>query len=256
MRFFGRVYPRNFPQTGDEILSKPPRIDRKSLKNPDEFVAKGRATVDFFFRQRSRFLPVVILAVVLVAGVYGYDYWTNRKLEKGWLEYQVAMKAPVEQRWDKLKTLHNEQKSGRPAFFAAVVLADHYFDEAKKESLKDGAAPSAVAAVEWYGRAMENPSLLSSEKQLLLVNRGGALEIEKKFDEALGEYQKAADLAGEGKGLALLNLARIYEIKGDKAKASEIYEKVSMDYMNTEYAKFSKNSLRRLKSPLFEASKS
>lgn len=239
-------------------MSKPPRIDRKTLKNPDEFVAKGRATLEFLARQRKRFVPVLVVIVVTVVAAYGYDYWNKNKAEKGWIAYNAALKLPEAERWEKLKTLHNDLKSGRPAFFAAVQLADHYFDEAKKEALKTPTqpAPSAPQSAEWYLRATAEPSLLPAEQQLLFINRGGALEISSSWDDALVAYQRGADLAGDAKGLALLGVARVHEAKGDGTKAVETYEKVSSEFSSNEYGKMAKNSLRRLKSPLFEAPKS
>lgn len=235
-------------------MSKPPRIDRKTLKTPDEFVSKGRATLEFFVRQRSRFVPVLIVAVVVVAAVYAYDWWSTDRLEKGWATYQEILKATEAERWDKLKTFHQEHAQGRPGLFAAVTLADHYFDEAKKEAFKDPAVvPSAVPAAEWYAKALAENSLLSGEKQLLHLNRGGALEMQKQWDAALAEFQAGADLAGEGKPLALLGLARVHEAKNENDKAVATYEKIAADFLNTEYAKLAKNSMRRLKSPLFGA---
>ncbi len=239
-------------------MSKPPRIDRKSLKNPDEFVTRGRAGLGFLVRHQKRFVPVLLGLGVVVVATYGYDYWSKVQMEKGWQSYNAAIKLPEDQRWEKLKTLHGELKSGRPAFFAAVNLADHYFDEAKKGELKGAAekSTSAVTSAEWYQRATVEPSLLPAEQQLLQINRGGALEIGKQWDDALSAYQKATDLGGDAKGLALLGVARVHEAKGETPKAVETYEKVATDFGANEYGKMAKNSLRRLKSPLFEAPKS
>jgi len=239
-------------------VSKPPRIDRKTLKNPDEFVTKGRATLDFFVRQQNRFLPVLIVVILAVAVTYGYDYYNRQKQEKGWQAYTAALKLPEAERWEKLKTLHAELKSGRPAFFAAVGIADHYFDEAKKEIAKAPSEKPASAATsaEWYLRATAEPSLLPAEQQLLHINRGGALEIAGQWDEAQQSYQRGADLVGDSKGLALLGVGRVHEAKGEAPKAFEVYEKVAQDFSSNEYGKMAKGSLRRMKSPLFEGPKS
>lgn len=234
-------------------MSTPPRIDRKELKTPDQFVTRGRALLEKLFQQRSRFLPVLILGGTVVALVYAYEWWNSSRRENQWTAYQEIQKAPEAERWDKLKTFHQEHSSGRPALFAAVALADHYFDEAKKEALKDpGNVPSAVPSEQWYAKALLESSLLSGEKQLLHVNRGSALEMQKKWDEAQKEFQTAVDLQGEAKGLAMLSLARVYEAKNETEKAVQTYEKISADFMNSEYAKLAKSSVRRLKSPLFK----
>jgi len=236
-------------------VSKPPRIDRKTLRTPDGFVTKGRETLQYFVRQQNRFVPILIVVVVAVVAIYGYDWFAKNQLEKGWTALNTTMKLPEAERWEKLKTLHGDLKKGRPAFFAAVTLADHYFDEAKKEGSAT-AKENATASAEWYLRATAEPSLLPGEVQLLFINRGGALEIANQWEDAAGAYQKAADLAGDAKGLALLGLARVQEAKGDQTKAIENYEKVSADFATNEYGKMAKSSLRRLKSPLFEVPKS
>src|SRR5262249_17268616 len=102
---------------------------------------------------------------------------------------------------------------------------------------------------------LEFSDLLPIEKQLLRINRGNAEELQKKWDDALADYRAASEITGDAKGLAMLNLARVYELKGDTAKAGEIYEKVTIDFINTEYARQAKNNLRRLKSPLFAEQK-
>lgn len=235
-------------------MSKPPRIDRKTLKNPDEFVSRGRSVLTFLASQRSRFIPILVVAGVVIAAAYAYDWWVNDKLEKGWQAYANAMKAVENERWDKLKTLHADLKSGRPSLFAALALGDHYFDEAKKETLKDPKTvpPSAAIAGEWYAKALQSSDLLPAEKQLLQSNRGAAFELEQKWDDAKTAYTSASDQPGEGKALALLGLARVAEAKNDPAVATQTYEKVTTEFSNTEYAKIARNSLRRLKSPLFQ----
>jgi len=136
-----------------------------------------------------------------------------------------------------------------------VLLADHYFDEAKKELISDpNKAPASVGlSSEWYGKALSFKGLLPMESQLLRVNRGQALELEKKYDEAMKEFESLATSQGDGKPLAMLSMGRIQELKGDKARALEIYEKVSQDFNNTEYGKVAKNHLRRLKGNLFQS---
>ena len=236
-------------------MSKPPRIDRKTLKTPDQFVKKGQLFVGFLASQQSRFLPILILGLLILLGVYGFDWWSGKKLTNGWVTYQEAMRAPEAERTEKLKKVFETTRLSRPSLFAAVNVADHYFDEAKKDLLKAPSAPSANAtqAVEWYNKALEHKDLLVAEKQLLLVNRGGAQEMQQKLDDALVSYREAADLTGDGKGLAMLHVGRALELKREPAKAIETYEKVSADFNNTEYAKVAKNNLRRMKSPNFSA---
>lgn len=236
-------------------MDKTPKIDRKTLRTPDEFVQKGRAVLGAMQQKRRVWLTLVVVVMGGAFAYYGYTQWQDSRTEANWEHYQTAMKEPVEggKRWDALKTLYGGAARNRPAFFAALGLADHFYDEAKKNiSAGTDAAPNVTQAVEWYTNAMGYSRLASTEKQLLHINRGGSHELGKKYDEALVDYKSASDLKGHGTALALLNSGRIYELKGDNPKAIEIYEKVSADHANSEYAKWAKNYVRRLKSPVFQ----
>jgi hypothetical protein len=165
-------------------LSKPPKIDRKQLKNPDEFLKKGTAFLDILAENRATLRGICIGIVVLVAGYEGYQWWTSSRTEKTWTSYNEAMKAPETQRWEKLKTVATDARGLRPGYFAEVALADHAYKEA--EGAKDAAAmaPPASQAVDGYSRALEFKGLAPAEKQLVYINRGNAYELQGKFDEA------------------------------------------------------------------------
>jgi tetratricopeptide (TPR) repeat protein len=244
-------------------VSHPPKIDRKTLKQPDTFVSKGQGVLEWMVSQKMRFLPLLVAVIVLLIGGYGFDYWTAARLDEAWKAYSAAAKANEPQKWDDLKSVSTKYKSTRPGVFASVELGDHYFSSAKKGLLtppdeaakkadaeKQAMADAALAA-DWYSKALEFSELLPAEKQLLYVNRGEALETQKKYDEAAADYKMAAEFTGDTKPLALLGQARVLDLKNDKTKAAEAYERITVDFANTEYAKIAKNLLRRLKSPLF-----
>jgi tetratricopeptide (TPR) repeat protein len=233
-----------------------PKIDRKSLKRPDAFVEKGRSTLDYLYIRRMQILPVVGAIAAVLIGIYAYMSLTTHKLSKAWEGFYGASKQADPQKWDALKKFYPTSAGNRAGYFAAVTLGDHYFDEAKKQALK-GDAPKdtptlAAQAAEWYGKAETFADLLPAERQLIEIDRGQALEIDKKFDEALGEYQKAADQGGDVKPYAQLQAARAAELKNDRAKAIEIYQKVAAESADSEFGKQAKNQLRLLKSPLFQ----
>lgn len=239
-------------------MDKHTKIDRKELKRPDQFVVKGRAAFNFLMEKRRRFVPVLIGGLVLVGVVYLVDWWSEQKLEKGWLEFNRLNKLVGMERVDQLKVFQGSNSSSRPGYFAAVAIADYYYDEAKKEALKKGGTPTdnAVQAATWYGRALEFSGLVAGEKQLIYINRGNSKEIQNQLDEAFKDYSLAADFGGEPTGLALLNMGRIHEMRGEGPKAEEIYKKVSTDFVNTEYARLAKSFLRRMSSPLWQETKS
>ena len=239
-------------------MSKPPKIDRKTLKTPDQFVTQGRHFLEVFADFQGPILAAIVGLVVVVSGYYGYQWKQGNDLEKSWTTYAAAMKTPEARRWDELQKVFNSGGTNRATQFAAAAIADHHFSEAVKQAFKDPATvpPNAPLASEWYTKALTLSSLSQAEKGLLFMNRAGAFEMGKKLDEAMKDFETAATMGAQVKPLALLGQARIYELKNNNPKAVETYEKVSADFLNTEYSKIAKNYLRRLKSPLLRETKS
>lgn len=235
-------------------MSKPPEIDRHSLKTPDAFLKTGTNWISEMSKHRSKVFPVIVILFLAVVGNYVYEIWQEKSLDSGWRAYHAATKKTDAAKWDALKEVTEKHAKTRAAYFAAVDLGDHQFEEAKKALLKDANTVPANLdeVVKWYSKALEFKKLLPSERQLVSINRASAYEMQTKYDEADKDLKAAADLGQDLKGLALLNSARILELKNDKPKAIETYEKVAADFLNTEYSKMAKNHARRLKSPTFK----
>jgi len=240
-------------------LSHPPKIDRKTLRQPDEFQKKG---IEFISRLNLERVPVIPFFLLLggsLLGYFGYKYWTESTEEKSWLAYHKAVKEPEEKRWDALAKFQSDYASQRSGYFAGVTLADHYFDAAKKANLAakpDEMKTNAELALGWYEKSLKGKSLSDSEKQLLRVQRGSTFELMGRLDEAQKEYTLASELNSPvGKGYALLSLARIWEMKKDDAKAAEFYGRVATEFSGSQYALLAKGHLRRLKSPIFNEGK-
>lgn len=232
-------------------MSKPPKIDRKELRHPDQFQKKGAVFLELLLANRNHLIFLLAGILVLVIGAYGYSLWDEHRVETAWNVFHDASKANEKDKWALYQKVYSDHKGTRAALFAASALADFYFEEARKGVLKDPKVqpPETNLAIEWYAKALEFPGLLPQEKQLLSINLGNANELAGKYDEALKLYQSAQEGGGQIKGYALINVARIYELKNDKAKAIETYEKVAADFINTEYSKIAKNNVRRLKNP-------
>jgi len=234
-------------------MSKPPKIDRKELNRPDEFVQQGTHILELVVGHQTKIVAALVIAGAVALGLYFYNWNKDSKNEQGWKEYAEVLKVPESERWEKFKKLSDKYSSVTSGQFVAVQLADHFFDEAKKNAEKDPKATTANSelAVEWYTKALKDSNLSPNEKSLLLINRGASQELAQKWDQAMNDYTESSKLGLEGKPLALLSQARIYEIKKETAKAIETYEKVAADFLNTDYGKTAKNYLRRLKSPLY-----
>ncbi len=238
-------------------MSKPPTIDRKSLKTPDAFQREGLSVFDWILHHRRIWLPVIGGALAVAIGIYALEGYQQSQLNQGWLDYFNAMKKPETERSEALKGVANKWKKIRPGYFATVSLADITFNGARKELMKAEAKPTgeAVKAADLYTTALAFPDLLPGERQLLFLNRGQAKELDKKTDDAFADFKTASEFVGEAKPLALLAMARAEEARAAIPKAVEFYEKVASEFPNTEYARNAKLQVRRLKSPLFASEK-
>jgi len=239
-------------------MTKPPTIDRKTLKSPDAFVSRGTQLLGRISRSRIGLMPILVVGVLIAFGFYGYDVWEQNREEKAWSEYYLANKAEGDAKWEKLKQHHDAWKQSRAAMLGAVEVADHHFDNSKNEWGKDKAKVQSEAslAADWYSKALEFRQLQPVEKQLLLINKGNAEELLEKWAESYSDYDKAYSINAAGKALALLSLGRIQEAQGEKEKAVQTYEKVFTEFAASEYGKVAKINWRKLKSPLLSAGKS
>lgn len=241
-------------------MTKPPKIDRKVLKQPDSFQTKGRTTIGWLAERRVTIAPLIGVFIAVGALLYGLDWWKESKLSGAWKSYYDATKLPEPQKWEDLKTVYARFKGTRPGLFAALSLADHFYNDAKNATLKEasltlpvGLQDTVKSASEWYASALQFGELLPTERQLVGINLGHSHELGGNLDMAGEEYKKAADVAGgDAKAYAMLNQARVLELKKDSGKAVEMYEKVASEFGTTEFGKMAKNQIRRLKSPLFQ----
>lgn len=236
-------------------MSKPPKIDEKSLKGPDGFQKTGTELLSKLPLERIPAVPTILVIVGCLLGYLGFHWWSNNEEEKSWKAYHKAVKAPEDKRWDAVAQFYEGHKGRRSGYFAALTLGDHYFDAAKKASLAskiDEVKMNAEKALTWYQNALSLGGLAESETQLLRVQKGGALELLEKIDEAQAEYLAASNLSSSvGKAYALLCLGRTWEMKKDLNKASEFYGRVATEFDKSQYAILAKGHLRRLKSPIF-----
>ncbi|NBT57751.1 hypothetical protein EBT16_03095 [bacterium] len=236
-------------------MSKPPTIDRKELKTPDAFVSKGTQFLNRISQSRIGLIPILLVSVLIAVGFYGYDLWEQRQEEKAWAEYYLANKVEGDAKWEKLKAFQTAWSGSRASLLAAVEIADHHFENAKKEWGKDKNKVQAEAglAAEWYSKAVQYRQLAPVEKQLISLNKGNAEELLEKWAESFSDYEKAYSVTAPAKGLALLSMGRVQEAQGEKEKAAQTYEKVFTEFAASEYAKVAKANWRKLKSPLLSA---
>jgi len=237
------------------FMNHPPSIDRKSLKNPDAFVAKGTQLLGRFSRSKWGLWPILGLGLLLGVGFYGLDSWEEKKEQKAWGLYYQATQVAEPDKWVKYEAVYSAYSKNRAGMLAAVELADHFVEETTKaeKSASNSGKDYGAKAIEWYQKAQVFPGLLPVEKQLLLINQGNAEELIKNYSSSLSSYEKASLIKSPAKALALLGVGRSQEALGEKEKAGQTYEKIFMEFASTEYAKTAKMHWRKLKSPLFNS---
>jgi hypothetical protein len=230
-------------------------VDRKALKQPDNFVALGQRALVALLKQKSVLLGALVGTVVLALAYYGYGAWKDSQLNRGWLAFYQAEEAKEADRPSKWKEAFERGGSTRAAYMAAVSLGDYYYKAF--ETPIPGTTPeqAAASAAEWYTKALSFSLLLPSERELLTMNLGQALELQKKTEEALASYQKSAAMGGQSKPLALLHVGRLQEAKKDKEAARTSYQSIVADFAMSEYARIARNYLRRMDSALLESEK-
>ena len=79
-------------------MSKPPIIDRKSLKTPDAFQREGMSVFDWILHHRRIWIPVLGGALAVAIGIYGLEGYQQSQLNKGWLDSFTATKKPEAER--------------------------------------------------------------------------------------------------------------------------------------------------------------
>lgn len=233
-------------------MTHPPTIDRKSLKSPDAFVSKGTQILARFSKTKMGFFPILALGAVLAAGFYGWDTWEEKREQESWGRFYEASKVAEPDKWSRFEQVYNANPKSRAGMLAAVEVADYYLNKAQKTDKPEASAVQEAGrkAAEWYQKAQSYSGLLSLEKQLLLINQANAEELTQNHTASLATYEKAFQLKGNAKALALLGMGRSQEALGEKEKAAQSYEKVFMEFASTEYAKTAKMYWRKLKSPL------
>lgn len=252
------------------------RIDRKQLKRPDGFVQKGRQIFESLFREpRSALIALGVLGIGIGA-YYAYDAYASRRLNRDWIAYYQADEAKGADRVAKMKSAFESGGNTRAAVSAAVFLADHYYGAAqlkaeqqkvkqatgkepkkRKEGEEDPeptmtTTQAAEAATQWYGKALGFSLLLPGEREMLTLDAGHALELQGKWDEALGRYKSVVEMEGQAKPLAMLHSGRMHEVKKEKDAAKTLYQSISQEFANTEYARLAKNYLRSMNSALLD----
>lgn len=218
------------------------RSRKRSLNEPDEFIAVSSKILNFFMANKTLVSGVVgaILAIAVVIGGVGFvsrqaekkafgmldtsveKYMTVKK-EKGAVEALRAVDADFQRILDK----YAGREGGK---HARMVYADVCF-----------AAGAFERSIELYKQSLKSVESRPALRNLVLNGLGYAHEARKEYAAAAGYFEMiAAGASPVMKADALLNLARLYGRIGDVDKSKAMYGRIAAEYPDSPYAALAK----------------
>jgi predicted negative regulator of RcsB-dependent stress response len=199
------------------------RFRRKDLKQPDEFVSRGRQVVAWAQAnvQRLAWIGGSVL-VVLLAGLGFFnrhaasDRQASDDLARALVDYRAERYAEAANQLRDVASRWQSTPAGR--------VADLY---AANADLNANNFDGASTVLEGVLNGRQWPSYL---QQQAVVGLAFALERRADFPGAAARYAEAAALEGPYTPAAILGEARCREQAGDKDKARQLYERYAHEF--------------------------
>lgn len=198
------------------------KIDRKSLRQPDEFQTLTTQAAEWAQRHQTTLVAAGVALVVIALAAGGIAWWRGRQAEAASIRFRSAHQAFQASRWP-------EAAEG----FASVAadygstpygeLATLYRGHALARS---GDAAGAAAA---YGEYLAAGPETEYLRQEALASLGRAREASGDTAGAREAYDEAAATPGPFRIEARLGLARMAEAAGDTERARTIYTEMLAD---------------------------
>lgn len=200
-------------------MARGPRIRRKDLKKPDQFVTTSGRFVTWVRANTGVAIAVGggVVVLIAVAGIVTAFQSARRHDANGDLARAMATL-----RADNLDAAAGEldEVSRR---WGGTSLADLAAVLAANTALRMGNVDTAITDVQSLGSAGDLPPYL--RQQLLLV-WGYALTRKEQWGEAAAKFAEAESLTGPYSAQAVLGQARAMEAAGDAEAARELYKKL------------------------------
>ncbi len=168
--------------------------------------------IKFIKKNVKIILSIVCIAVLVAISLTVYDVLLQKKINNSSSSLAIAMKMPGDSRHAALEKVVEEFSDTDSARWARVELA--HID------MKNG---KFTAAAGQYAQIKKEINPLNPLYGLVTFGMAQAQEAGKQYDAAFDDYQSLAKLEGY-RGIGLLGMARIYEIKGKSDKALSVYE--------------------------------
>lgn len=208
------------------MVRSPKRITRKDIRRPDRFVTLIRTLFDLFAEHRIPALLSLTLVLVLLLGLWGWDFYKGRQNRIASQEYSRALSLYHQGKYR--ESLHAfapvvTYRQSRYSALALLYQANSYI--ALKEPAK------AVETVQEFLRKERGEPFL---RQLAFLTLGHAQETAGQCKAAVASFAEAAKLDGALKEEALLSKARCSAQNRDFIEALSAYREYLSSYPSSD----------------------
>ena len=198
------------------------RMDRKELRQPDEFVTATTGALEWARKHANTVLAVAggLLAILLGIGFYNSQqaarlHDSNSDLSSGLASFRSEDFAVASTQLDQVAT---QWKSEAVGPLAGVMAAN--------SRLRAGDADGAIAAL----GALDDAGLPHYIRQQRALVWASALEAKGDWAAAAAKYAEAAAVEGPYSGEALVGEARSRARNGDTDAAAKLYRRIVEEY--------------------------
>jgi len=200
------------------------RMDRKELRQPDEFMVVTGNAVEWARKNTSTVLAIAGgLAAVFLGAVF-YNSYQAAQVRESNGDFASSLSTFASGEYDSAAT----QLAGVSQRWAETPVGPLAALLEANSQLRAGDADAALTTLGGLPSA-GLPSYLAQQRELLW---GAALEAQENWAEAASKYAGAAATGGPYTAEAMIGEARCRARTGDSAAARELYQKVVDEYPN------------------------
>jgi tetratricopeptide (TPR) repeat protein len=193
-----------------------PKIRRKDLKQPDEFMTVAFSVEEFVEQHLIKAIAAIVTVLIVAAALFAV------------YQHRVSVKSQAaEQFYEGFSALNSKDYKGAGQKFDALI-ADHPTLEAAHLArfyralayLGAGDLTRAREGLEDYAQGAVAPSM----HELALMDLGVVYEQTGDYAKAAQAYRRAGDLNGPESANAHLAVARVLQVEGKRDAAIAAYQ--------------------------------